>query len=37
MRHPMYARPLVNRNAEQTNQLFAPGHEQLSWSLPLDS
>ncbi len=36
MRHPMYARPLVNRNAEQTNRLFAPGHEEVSWSLPLD-
>ena len=36
MRHPMYARPLVNRNAEQTNRLFAPGHEEQSWSLPLD-
>jgi hypothetical protein len=37
MRHPMYARPLVNRNAEQTNRHFAPGHEELSWSLPLDA
>ena len=36
MRHPMYARPLVNRNPEQTNRRFAPGHEELSWSLPLD-
>jgi hypothetical protein len=35
MRHPMYARPLVNRNPEQTNRAFAPGHEELSWSLPL--
>jgi catechol-2,3-dioxygenase len=35
MRHPLYARPLVNRNPEQTNRLFAPGHEELSWSLPL--
>jgi predicted enzyme related to lactoylglutathione lyase len=36
MRHPMYARPLVNRNPEQSNRSFAPGHEELSWSLPLD-
>jgi hypothetical protein len=36
MRHPMYARPLVNRNPEQSNRIFAPGHEELSWSLPLD-
>ena len=35
MRHPMYARPLVNRNPEQTNRAFAPGHEEMSWSLPL--
>jgi hypothetical protein len=35
MRHPMYARPLVNRNPEQTNRLYAPGYEELSWSLPL--
>ena len=35
MRHPLYARPLVNRNPEQTNRLYAPGHEELSWSLPL--
>jgi hypothetical protein len=34
MRHPMYARPLVNRNPEQTNRIYAPGHEELSWSLP---
>jgi hypothetical protein len=34
MRHPMYARPLINRNAEQTNRLFAPGHEEQTWSLP---
>ena len=35
MRHPMYARPLVNRNPEQTNRLYAPGYEELSWSLPV--
>lgn len=35
MRHPMYARPLVNRNPEQTNRSYAPGHEALSWSLPV--
>ena len=27
MRHPMYARPLVNRNPETTNMHYAPGHE----------
>jgi hypothetical protein len=35
MRHPMYARPLVNRNPEQTNRLYAPGYEELSWSVPV--
>jgi hypothetical protein len=35
MRHPLYARPLVNRNPEQTNRLYAPGHEEQSWSLPV--
>lgn len=34
MRHPLYARPQVNRNPEQTNRSFAPGHEEVSWSLP---
>lgn len=27
MRHPLYARPLVNRNAEQTNRNYAPGYD----------
>jgi catechol 2,3-dioxygenase-like lactoylglutathione lyase family enzyme len=35
MRHPLYARPLVNRNPEQSNRLYAPGYEELSWSLPV--
>jgi hypothetical protein len=34
MRHPMYARPLVNRNPAQTNRVYAPGHEEAAWSLP---
>jgi hypothetical protein len=34
MRHPLYARPLVNRNPAQNNMRFAPGHEELSWSMP---
>jgi hypothetical protein len=36
MRHPLYARPQVNRNPAQSNRFFAPGHEQVSWSLPID-
>jgi hypothetical protein len=27
MRHPLYARPLVNRNAQQTNRNYAPGYD----------
>jgi catechol 2,3-dioxygenase-like lactoylglutathione lyase family enzyme len=35
MRHPLYARHLVNRNPQQSNRSFAPGHEQQSWALPV--
>ncbi len=34
MTHPLYARPLVNRDPEQTNQAFAAGHEDRPWALP---
>ena len=34
MRHPLYARPLVNRNPVQTNMRFAPGHETWAWAMP---
>jgi len=39
MRHPLYARPLVNRNAAQTNRNYAPGND--AWiidepPIPLD-
>jgi hypothetical protein len=27
MRHPLYARPLVNRNPDQTNRNYAPGYD----------
>jgi hypothetical protein len=27
MTHPLYARPLVNRNAAINNRNYAPGHE----------
>ena len=27
MRHPLYARPLVNRNPEQSNRNYAPGYD----------
>jgi hypothetical protein len=32
MRHPLYARPLVNRNPTQTNRNYMPGHD--SWYSP---
>lgn len=35
MRHPLYAREHVNRNPAQTNRLYTPGHEALSWDLPV--
>jgi len=34
MRHPMYARPLVNRNPAQTNNHYAPGHEGWAAAMP---
>lgn len=34
MRHPLYARPFVNRNPAQSNRVFAAGYEELSWSMP---
>jgi hypothetical protein len=33
MTHPMYGRPMTNRNANLTNQNFAAGHEHRSWSV----
>jgi hypothetical protein len=32
--HPMYGRPLVNRNPAQTNTDYKPGHDGLSWAMP---
>ena len=33
MRHPLYARPLVNRNPAQSNRAFAPGREVWPWAM----
>ena len=33
MRHPSFARPLVNRNPDATGMAYAPGHESLPWAL----
>ncbi len=35
MRHPLYGRPLVNRNPAQTNRHYAAGHDAAPWSMPL--
>jgi hypothetical protein len=34
MTHPMFARPLVNRNAAINNRNYAAGHEAWAWALP---
>jgi catechol 2,3-dioxygenase-like lactoylglutathione lyase family enzyme len=31
-RHPLFARPLVNRNPLQSNRTYRPGHDALIWS-----
>ena len=36
MTHPLYARPLVNRNPAQTNRKFAPLHEDRIWTMAYD-
>ncbi len=36
MRHPLYARPLVNRDPTQTNTHYAPGYEAARWAMALD-
>ncbi len=33
MQHPMYGRPLVNRNPAQTVQHYRPGRDNLAWSM----
>jgi hypothetical protein len=30
-RHPLYGRPLVNRNPAQTNMAYMPGHDGAEW------
>jgi len=34
--HPMYLRPLVNRDPAQTNQTYAHGHDQWPWAMGPD-
>jgi hypothetical protein len=35
MRHPLFARPLVNRNPEQSNVRYAPGYDAAQAAQPL--
>jgi hypothetical protein len=34
--HPMYLRPLINRNPAQTNRTYAAGHDQWLWAMEPD-
>jgi hypothetical protein len=34
--HPMYLRPLINRNPTQTNRNYATGHDQWLWAMDPD-
>ena len=34
MTHPLYGRPLINRNPVQTNQNFVPGYDDRPWAPP---
>jgi catechol-2,3-dioxygenase len=34
--HPMYMRPLINRNPAQTNRNYANGHDQWLWAMDSD-
>ncbi len=34
MTNPLYARPLINRNPDQSNNAFAAGHEEVPWAMP---
>jgi hypothetical protein len=34
--HPMYMRPLINRNPAQTNRNYANGHDQWQWAMEPD-
>jgi len=31
--HPMFGRPLVNRNPAQSNRNYKPGHDAISWAM----
>jgi hypothetical protein len=31
--HPLFARPMINRNPAQSNQDYRPGHDAVSWAM----
>jgi hypothetical protein len=35
--HPMYLRPLVNRDPAQTNRTYAQGHDRWAWAMEPDT
>jgi len=35
--HPLFLRPLINRNPAQSNQAYAPGHDQWLWAMGPES
>jgi hypothetical protein len=37
MRHPLYARALVNRDPRQTVRTYRTGRDALAWSIPFDA
>jgi len=34
MTHPLFARPMINRNPAITNNIYAAGYQDFSWALP---
>jgi len=34
--HPLFLRPLINRNPMQSNRTYAPGHDQWAWAMGPD-
>lgn len=34
MTHPLFARPMINRNPEQSNLAYAPGYDDRAWAQP---
>ena len=35
MTHPLYARPMINRNPAITNNIYAPGYQDMAWAMPV--